>query len=172
MNNFCRLSKKLFKIIRKFSVQFFLQNIELWCRSLAPLTIGGPSSTSLETPGTQLPGRGPPPDPRLLRKMAGPGYPWLMGPGFPPPGLGSPHSPHSPGSPFIRSPGEITEHRKRHLSSERSRGCGSPAPPIFSPRDKESSRSGLAWRDTGVTLRPSHEARGSFIWPLSESDPG
>ena len=72
---------KLFKIVRKFSVQFFLQNIELWCRSLAPLTIGGPSSTSLETPGTQLPGRGPPPDPRLLRKMAGPGYPWLMGPG-------------------------------------------------------------------------------------------
>ena len=108
-------------------------------RSLAPLTIGGPSSTSLESQGSQHPPRGPPSDPRLLRKMAGPGYPWMLGPGFPPPGLGpgSPH--HAPVSPFHKA--DMTEHRKRHLSSER-RGCGSPAPPIFSPRDKESSRSG------------------------------
>ena len=109
-------------------------------RSLAPLTIGGPSSTSLESQGSQLPARGPASDPRLLRKMPGPGYPWMLGPGFPPPGLGpgSPH--HAPVSPYHKA--DMTqEHRKRHLSSER-RGCGSPAPPIFSPRDKESSRSG------------------------------
>ena len=107
-------------------------------RSLAPLTIGGPSSTSLET--SQHPAsRGPASDPRLLRKMAGPGYPWMLGPGFPPPGLG-PGSPHlAPVSPYHKA--DMAEHRKRHLSSER-RGCGSPAPPIFSPRDKESSRSG------------------------------
>ena len=110
-------------------------------RSLAPLTIGGPSSTSLESAGSQHPARGPPSDPRLLRKMAGPGpgYPWMLGPGFPPHGLapGSPH--HAPASPFHK--GDMADHRKRHLSSER-RGCGSPASPIFSPRDKESSRCG------------------------------
>ena len=50
-------------------------------RSLAPLTIGGPSSTSLETPGTPMSSR-PTADPRLLRKFAH--YPWLMGPVFPP----------------------------------------------------------------------------------------
>ena len=104
-------------------------------RSLAPLTIGGPSSTSLETPGTQLPGR-PPTDPRMLRKFAP--YPWLMGPVFPPPPFLNNKTDPEPGP----SP------RKRHCSSD-SGGPGglrrpphtaSPAPPIFSPRDKESSR--------------------------------
>jgi len=110
-------------------------------RSLAPLTIGGPSSTSLETPGTQLPGR-PPTDPRMLRKFAP--YPWLMGPVFPPPPFLNNKTDPEPGP----SP------RKRHCSSD-SGGPGglrrpphtaSPAPPIFSPRDKESS----SLRDTSL----------------------
>ena len=121
-------------------------------RSLAPLTIGGPSSTSLET------SRGPASDPRLLRKMAGPGYPWMLGPGFPPP---PPHP--APASPLM------AEHRKRHLSSER-RGCPSPAPPIFSPRDKESSRSGARVCDTegrNEAARSNIMLKISvFFWPL------
>ena len=130
-------------------------------RSLAPLTIGGPSSTSLETPGShQLPGRPPPPppptDPRLLRKFAP--YPWLMGPVFPPPGLQSPHmsSPWTSGNkPESGEAAPGPSHRKRHSSSDSGTSgqrpgrpgplaCGSPgpgsAPPVFSPRDKESSR--------------------------------
>ena len=129
-------------------------------RSLAPLTIGGPSSTSLETPGRppQLPP--PPTDPRLLRKFAP--YPWLMGPVFPPPGLQSPHMSAS-GTSFLGPKPDSSEaapgpsHRKRHSSSDSGLGgqrlarpgpltCGSPGPgsaqaPVFSPRDKESSRS-------------------------------
>ena len=56
-------------------------------QNLAPLTIGGPSSTSLETPGTPLSSRPPHtfPDPRLLRKFAH--YPWLLGAQGIPPGL-------------------------------------------------------------------------------------
>lgn len=91
-------------------------------RSLAPLTIGGPSSTSLETQGQpQVPGR-PPSDPRFIKKFAP--YPFLMGPVFPPPGLQSQTVP----------PGHLMN---KVASSDNSRA--SPAPPIFSPRDKESS---------------------------------
>jgi len=93
-------------------------------RSLAPLTIGGPSSTSLETPGTPLSTR-PPPDPRILRKFAH--YPWAMaGPVFPLPGA-------VPGP----GPGAVLqgrEERRRHHSD------GIPPPsPVFSAKDKDSS---------------------------------
>ena len=103
-------------------------------RSLAPLTIGGPSSTSLETPGTPMSSR-PTADPRLLRKFAH--YPWLMGPVFPP---------NIAGQQALMSKTE--EGRRRHASCDSllgSRGRGpkgrmSPSAPVFSPKDKESSR--------------------------------
>jgi len=102
-------------------------------RSLAPLTIGGPSSTSLETPGTPMSSR-PTADPRLLRKFAH--YPWLMGPVFPP---------AIAGQQALMSKSE--EGRRRHASCDSllgSRGRGpkgrmSPSAPVFSPKDKESS---------------------------------
>jgi len=102
-------------------------------RSLAPLTIGGPSSTSLETPGTPLSNR-PTADPRMLRKFAH--YPWLMGPIFPP---------AISGQQALMSKTE--EGRRRHASCDSllgSRGRGpkgrlSPSAPVFSPKDKESS---------------------------------
>ena len=90
-------------------------------RSLAPHTIGGPSSTSLET--QTLPGRLPT-DPRFIKKFVP--YPFLMGPVFPPPGLTSQALPT--GQSVLMS----------KACSDNSRA--SPAPPIFSPRDKESSR--------------------------------
>ena len=100
-------------------------------RSLAPLTIGGPSSTSLETQGhPQVPGRIPS-DPRFIKKFAP--YPFLMGPVFPPPGLTSQALPT--GQSVLMS----------KACSDNSRA--SPAPPIFSPRDKESSRL-RPWCDT------------------------
>ena len=64
-------------------------------RSLAPLTIGGPSSTSLETTNptpAPLPGR-PLSDPRLMKKFAP--YHFLMGPMMPPGGLHSQPGHHS-----------------------------------------------------------------------------
>jgi len=101
-------------------------------RSLAPLTIGGPSSTSLETPGTPMSSR-PTADPRLLRKFAH--YPWLMGPGFPP---------NIAGQQALMSKTE--EGRRRHASCDSLIGRGrgpkgrmSPSAPVFSPKDKESS---------------------------------
>ena len=105
-------------------------------RSLAPLTIGGPSSTSLETPGTPMSSR-PTADPRLLRKFAH--YPWLMGPVIPPT-IASQQA--------LMSKSE--EGRRRHASCDSllgSRGRGpkgrlSPSAPVFTPKDKESSRSG------------------------------
>lgn len=110
-------------------------------RTLAPLTIGGPSSTSLEPPQPG-PGAGvrPPTDPRLLRKFA----PWLLGPVFPPP----PPPQVSAPWPGEAAPAPCSTSRKRRYSSEgrgpgRAGGRGSPAPPIFIARDKESSRSRL-----------------------------
>ena len=104
-------------------------------RSLAPLTIGGPSSTSLETPHTPLSSR-PAADPRLLRKFAH--YPWLMGPVIPP-AMSAQQQTLSP---------KYEEGRRRHASCDsllgsRGRGPGgrlSPSAPVFSPKDKESSR--------------------------------
>ena len=104
-------------------------------RSLAPLTIGGPSSTSLETPGTPLSSR-PTADPRLLRKFAH--YPWLMGPVMPPAMAGQPQT--------LMTKSE--DGRRRHASCDSllgSRGRGprgrlSPSAPVFTPKDKESSR--------------------------------
>jgi len=103
-------------------------------RSLAPLTIGGPSSTSLETPGTPLSSR-PPADPRLLRKFAH--YPWLMGPVIPPAMAGQQQA-------LIT---KSEDGRRRHASCDSllgSRGRGpwgrlSPPAPVFTPKDKESS---------------------------------
>jgi len=97
-------------------------------RSLAPLTIGGPSSTSLETPGTPLSTR-PPPDPRILRKFSH--YPWAMGvPVFPLPGAVPGPGP-GPGL-------QGREERRRHHSD------GIPPPsPVFSAKDKDSSRFGV-----------------------------
>ena len=100
-------------------------------RSLAPLTIGGPSSTSLETSQapSPMPGR-PLGDPRLMKKFAP--YHFLMGPNMLPlhgqagPGHSMWSSSASPG-------GRLT-------GSDNKAGRASPAPPIFSPRDKESSR--------------------------------
>ena len=101
-------------------------------RSLAPLTIGGPSSTSLETNNqspSPLPGR-PLSDPRMMKKFAP--YHFLMGPNMLPlhgqagPGHSMWSSSASPG-------GRLT-------GSDNKAGRASPAPPIFSPRDKESSR--------------------------------
>ena len=103
-------------------------------RSLAPLTIGGPSSTSLETnqSPSPLPGR-PLTDPRLMKKFAP--YHFLMGPMMPPGGLNSqpPGPPHSMWSTTNTNTGRLT-------GSDNKAGRASPAPPIFSPRDKESSR--------------------------------
>lgn len=105
-------------------------------RTLAPLTIGGPSSTSLEPPQPGPgPGVRPPTDPRLLRKFA----PWLLGPVFPPPPQVSAPWPGE------AAPAPCSTSRKRRYSSEgrgpgRAGGRGSPAPPIFIARDKESSR--------------------------------
>ena len=105
-------------------------------RSLAPLTIGGPSSTSLETnqSPSPLPGR-PLSDPRMMKKFAP--YHFLMGPMVPPGGPGGLHSqptpPHSMWSSSSGSGGRLT-------GSDSKAGRASPAPPIFSPRDKESSR--------------------------------
>ena len=63
-------------------------------RSLAPLTIGGPSSTSLETNQSPTPLAGRPlSDPRLMKKFAP--YHFLMGPMLPPGGLPSQPGPHS-----------------------------------------------------------------------------
>ena len=107
-------------------------------RTLAPLTIGGPSSTSLEPPQPGPgPGVRPPTDPRLLRKFA----PWLLGPVFPPP----PPPQVSAPWPGEAAPAPCSTSRKRRYSSEgrgpgRAGGRGSPAPPIFIARDKESSR--------------------------------
>ena len=104
-------------------------------RSLAPLTIGGPSSTSLETPHTPLSSR-PAADPRLLRKFAH--YPWLMGPVIPPAMSAQQHT---------LSP-KYEEGRRRHASCDsllgsRARGLWdslSPSAPVFTHKDKESSR--------------------------------
>lgn len=107
-------------------------------RSLAPLTIGGPSSTSLETQGhPQVPGRIPS-DPRFIKKFAP--YPFLMGPVFPPAGLQS-----------GAIPAAQSMLLNKVATSDNSRA--SPAPPIFSPRDKESSRLRLC--DTVTSLTPS-----------------
>merc|ERR550519_2293652 len=97
-------------------------------RSLAPLTIGGPSSTSLETAQSPapLPGR-PLSDPRLMKKFAP--YHFLMGPMLPPGGLHSQPGHHS----MWNSGGS------GRLTGSENKGRASPAPPIFSPRDKESS---------------------------------
>ena len=120
-------------------------------RSLAPLTIGGPSSTSLETPGTPLSTR-PPPDPRILRKVAiihGPtrqlasGEQWLTAP------CQFSHYPWAMGGPVFPLPGAVPgpgpgpglqgrEERRRHHSD------GIPPPsPVFSAKDKDSSRFGV-----------------------------
>ena len=98
-------------------------------RSLAPLTIGGPSSTSLETNQSPTPLAGRPlSDPRLMKKFAP--YHFLMGPSMlPPAGLHSQPGPHS----MWNNSGRLT-------GSDNKGGRASPAPPIFSPRDKESSR--------------------------------
>ena len=104
-------------------------------RNLAPLTIGGPSSTSLETPGTPLSSRPPHtfPDPRLLRKFAH--YPWLLGAQGMPPGL----------SPALLAKSEDAV-RRRHASCDSMVPGGrtgqrlSPSAPVFSSKDRESSR--------------------------------
>ena len=97
-------------------------------RSLAPLTIGGPSSTSLETNQSPAPLAGRPlSDPRLMKKFAP--YHFLMGPMLPPTGLHTQPGPHS----MWNNSGRLT-------GSDNKAGRASPAPPIFSPRDKESSR--------------------------------
>jgi len=103
-------------------------------RNLAPLTIGGPSSTSLETPGTPLSSRPPHtfPDPRLLRKFAH--YPWLLGAQGMPPGL----------SPALLAKSEDAV-RRRHASCDSMVAGGrpgqrlSPSAPVFSSKDRESS---------------------------------
>lgn len=101
-------------------------------RNLAPLTIGGPSSTSLESPGTPLSSRPHTfPDPRLLRKFAH--YPWLMGGQGMPPAM----------SPAMLAKSE-EQVRRRHASCD-SLVAGrhhrtSPSAPVFSSKDRESSR--------------------------------
>ena len=104
-------------------------------RNLAPLTIGGPSSTSLEPPGPPLSSRPPHtfPDPRLLRKFAH--YPWLLGAQGMPPGL----------SPALLAKSEDAV-RRRHASCDSMVPGGrtgqrlSPSAPVFSSKDRESSR--------------------------------
>ena len=98
-------------------------------RNLAPLTIGGPSSTSLETPGTNLSTRPHAfPDPRLLRKFAH--YPWLLGQQGGHPGLPQ----------HLLAKGQ--EERRRHASCDSLLQGGrlQPTPPIFTSKDRESSR--------------------------------
>ena len=99
-------------------------------RSLAPLTIGGPSSTSLETnqSPSPLPGR-PLSDPRMMKKFAP--YHFLMGPMGPPGGLHSQPVPHSMWS--NSGSGRLT-------GSDNKAGRASPAFTTSGPRDKESSR--------------------------------
>ena len=105
-------------------------------QNLAPLTIGGPSSTSLETPGTPLSSRPPHsfPDPRLLRKFAH--YPWLLGAQGIPPGL----------SPAMLAKSSEDAVRRRHASCDSMVPGGrpgrrlSPSAPVFSSKDRESSR--------------------------------
>jgi len=104
-------------------------------QNLAPLTIGGPSSTSLETPGTPLSSRPPHtfPDPRLLRKFAH--YPWLLGAQGIPPGL----------SPAMLAKSSEDAVRRRHASCDSMVPGGrpgqrlSPSAPVFSSKDRESS---------------------------------
>ena len=102
-------------------------------RNLAPLTIGGPSSTSLETPGSPLSGRPHTfPDPRLLRKFAH--YPWLLGAQGLHPGL----------SPALLAKSE-EQVRRRHASCDsllqgRPGTRLSPSAPVFTSKDRESSR--------------------------------
>ena len=101
-------------------------------RSLAPLTIGGPSSTSLETNNqspSPLPGR-PPSDPRMMKKFAP--YHFLMGPMVPPGGL--------PGQPPVPHPMWSTSGGGRLTGSDSKAGRASPAFTTSGPRDKESSR--------------------------------
>ena len=99
-------------------------------RTLAPYTIGGPSSTSLETPGQQLQAPRAPTDQRFFRKFAP--FPWFPRPPMMPPS-------HS----FLASKSEdpgavmISGGRKRHCSSGDS---SQHQQPIFSPRDRDSSR--------------------------------
>ena len=109
-------------------------------RSLAPLTIGGPSSTSLETPGTpnSLRPPGPPPDPRFIRKFAH--YPWLMGCGAPPHPLFSPKSDTSDMARrrHASCDSHLGPRATRHLSG--SQGPPGPQTPLLSTADRESSR--------------------------------
>ena len=99
-------------------------------RNLAPLTIGGPSSTSLEAPGSGGPRPHTFPDPRLVRKFAH--YPWLLG--GPAPGL----------PPALLAKSEEQASRRRHVSCDSLQAARqarlSPSGPVFSIKDRESSR--------------------------------
>lgn len=113
-----------------------VQRLLQFYRTLAPYTIGGPSSTSLETPSPgqqqqqqqQLHSPRPPADQRFFRKF--PPFPWFPRAPMMPPGPPLAH-------PFMakceEAPG-MSGHRKRQHSSDNS------SQPIFSPRDRDSSR--------------------------------
>lgn len=105
-------------------------------RSLAPLTIGGPASTSLENSPGQLNSLRPQADPMALRKYAR--YPWLLGPTFPQ--LVNAVPPSSPG-------GKEDIGRRRHASVDSLLSSGrkeetrqsSPSAPLMTTKDRESS---------------------------------